>query len=982
VSSRRFVGRRPQLAELLRALGEAEQSRAGLALVAGESGVGKTRLVDELAVHARERGGRVLTGESVELAEGELPYAPIISALRPLIRSGDPALEAVRAELARPHGASAIPPQGRFFELLLDVFDTLAREAPLVLVLEDIHWADRSTRDFLSFAARNLCRERVLIVATYRTDELHRRHPLRRLLPEIERLDGTALVPVDRLTPLELADLLTDILGAEPDAPLLERMYERCEGNPLFAEELLAASPDGTELPPTLRDALMVRVEALDDATQDLLRVIAAAARADEPLLEEVADLAPAALRPALREGLAHHVLVHGGDGRYAFRHALLREAIHDDLLPGEAVELHLKLARALERRADAGQDDLDTVTAIAHHFSMAGEQPEALGAAVRAADAAEGIHAPAEAAAQLERALALWPRVADAAGRAGLDHARLLERLSEVSRVLGDHDRARHAADRALTEIDVRVSPRRGARLLQLRGRSLWMLGRGEETMASYERGLELLVDDAEPSRERADLLGSKAKTLMLWGRYSEAVEFCERTLAEARACGARDAESNALNTLGVALAGLGDVERGIASLERSIEMDRADGRFDDCQRGYANLSDVLLIAGRVSAALVCARAGLVEFERQGLRSSWNTLQLGEILVAAGQWAEASEVVAPERGPRHVGTLGIFFHVVAGELALGRGETALALEHLTAGRELARTAYDPQWHGPIAALLGEALWSEGRFDEGRAVLADGVARLSQISGLQDHARMARIVAAEVGLEASAAQRARDLGDDEGAAAAVAGARAALQRGRVIEGEPGTRPWLAQAEAEATRAEGVSDPDAWAATAAAWIAIERPYLAAVARWREAEALVRVGDRPGATVAARAALDRASQIGSPWLVDEVSGLGRRARLRLDDGDGPADGPLDDVADGGGDDDPIAALGLTPREGEVLVLLAEGRTNREIGETLFMAEKTASVHVSRILAKLDVRSRTEAAAVAHRLGLAVGLSEPAR
>jgi DNA-binding CsgD family transcriptional regulator/tetratricopeptide (TPR) repeat protein len=972
VSSRRFVGREPQLAELARVLDEAIAGRAWLALVAGESGVGKTRLVDELAARARERDARVLVGDSIELAEGELPYAPLVGALRPLLRAGDPALAGVRAALdGEDPEAPARAGQARFFELLLTALDRLSAEAPLVLVLEDIHWADRSTRDFLAFLARNLCRERVLVVATYRTDELYRRHPLRALLPEIERLDRTIQVEVERLTRTELADQLADILGAEPDPGLVDRLYARCEGNPLFAEELLAAGLDGrAELPPTLRDALTVRVEALGEPTQELLRVVAAAARADEALLAEVSGLDRATLRAALREAVAHQLLVGGDDGRYAFRHALLREAFHDDLLPGEDVELHQQLARALERQVAGGADpDLDTVTAIAHHYAAAGEQPEAIGAAVRAAAAAERINAPAEEAAQLERALSLWPRAPDAEERAGHDHARLLERLAIACDRLGDNERAVHALRAALDEVGDDGPPLRVARLLERLGGSEWQRGRGAEALAAYERGLALLPASGEPSCERALLLAAKGRTLMLAGLYTDSVEWCGQGLDAARASGCRGAEADALNTLGVSRAGLGDVAGGVACLEESIAMAWEDGRVEGVSRGYVNLGDVLLLSGRTYDALMVVTNGIAQLEARGRRPLWLSLQGAEIALAAGDWEQTEARVARDRAPRYVGATAVYFDVVAAELALGRGDHAAALPRLERAHAFAATMLDPQWHAPIAALLAEALRRDRRLDDARAAVDDAHGRITRMPRMQDHARLARLAAAALAVEADAAQRARDLGDPDGEANALARAHAWIERARAAatSAAPGAGSWAALAEAEAARAGGAPAPDAWAAAAEGWEGCERPYFAACARWREAEARAQAGDRAGAQEAARAAHGAATSLGSRWLAEEIESLARRARFALADG-----GPVapEDAAT------PAAELGLTPREQEVLELLAQGRTNREIGEELFMAEKTASVHVSRILAKLDVRSRTEAAAVAHRLGLGAG------
>ena len=299
-----------------------------------------------------------------------------------------------------------------------------------MVTIEDLHWADRSTRAFLVYLASSLCRERVLVVTTYRPDELHRRHPLRPLLAELERDARARRVELKPLTRTELAEQLNDILGAAPAEDLLSRLFARSEGNPLFAEELLAAGTDGRgSLPPTLRDALMLRIERLSGDAQETLRVLAAGRRLDHEILTEASGIDPRALRDALREAVAAQLVVADEEGRYAFRHALLREVVVDDLLPGERAELHLALARALEKRAEGlpAHGGAHLAAGIAHHYYASGDQPKALVASVRAAQAAEAVHASGEAAALYSRALQLWDRVANAEELAGLDHVALL---------------------------------------------------------------------------------------------------------------------------------------------------------------------------------------------------------------------------------------------------------------------------------------------------------------------------------------------------------------------------------------------------------------------------------------------------------------------------------------------------------------------------------------------------------------------------
>ena len=375
VMSGRFVGRTEELARLRELLARAADGEAGVALVGGEAGVGKTRLADQLAATANEQDVRVLRGGCVPLGEEGLPFAPVTAALRGLVGKLDPAeLEAVagpaRADLGRllpdlawGAGAAAAAAvgaggagasQGRLFELLLGVVERLAATAPLLLVMEDLHWADRSTRDLVAFLAAYLRSVRVLLLLTFRSDELHRLHPLRGLLGELARNRRVERLELPRFTRAELAEQLAGLLGADPPARLVDDVHARSEGNPFFAEELVVAS-DGAgagpgALPPSLREVLLARVVRLGGGTQQVLRVAAAAGRGvTQLLLAAVAGMGEAALLDGLREAVDRQLLLPepGGDG-YLFRHALLAEAVCGELLPGERVRLHTALAGGL----------------------------------------------------------------------------------------------------------------------------------------------------------------------------------------------------------------------------------------------------------------------------------------------------------------------------------------------------------------------------------------------------------------------------------------------------------------------------------------------------------------------------------------------------------------------------------------------------------------------------------------------------------
>ncbi|HWD68828.1 MAG TPA: AAA family ATPase [Solirubrobacteraceae bacterium] len=982
LTSSRFVGRQSQLAELELAYREALDGNPRLLLIAGDSGVGKTRLLSE--ARGAFEAARVLFGQCIEQGELELPYAPLLGALRPLVRGQDPVLQGLSAG-SRGHLATLLPTLGpanpgdgggadgqmRLFESLLELLHLLSVSQPLVLVLEDMHWADRSTRAFAAFLARSLIGERALVLLSYRSDELHRKHPLRPLLAELVRLDTARLIELEPFDRDELTEALTDILGEQPDNDLTERLLSRTDGNALYVEELLAAALDGRgATPQSLRDAFMLRIERMSSDAGQAARAVAVGRAMDESMISRLTGIDSGPLREALREAVAEQVLIADDHGRFSFRHALLREVVYDDLLPGERNAMHLELARQLESTGElaCAEDEAGRVAVIATHYAAAGDQSAALRATIRAAREARRVHAYGEMADLYERAHGLWARVADAEAVAGIDEVELLEEAANAYALNGDMRHSEMLAEHGLKLLDPGLDPVRYARLLVRRGRSRWRLNQAQSGSEDLERALTLLPD--EPSLERARLLSWIARTRTLRGHYREAIREGERAREVAEAAGLPVVVGEVLNTLGMANIALGEVAAGEALLREAITLAREQDDLDDLGTAYSNLAEFLNLAGRTRDALAVIEEGVGEVSAaHGQAFSWMTMTLSELAFEAGDWDRARANIGPPLGSM-VGVALMFRLLRDAEFALGEGDEELTRARLREAEPLVRVTGEAQWHGLYGSLLGELSRRGGELDEAQAAVARALDELEVCT--DDVMRIARVTAVGAAVEADRALRARDLREPETEADALARANIHLSRleAAAEDGGPVEAGWLTVGIAEVARARGEHAPALWQRAAESWEALERPYCAATASWRQAEALVGTDDRSAASAVAASALEVAERLGAGWLTDELHGLRARARLEV-----AVAAPAGAEAPEAGDDDANEELpfGLTPRELQVLTLIAEGATNRQIGTALFMAEKTASVHVSRILTKLGVRSRTQAAAMAHRLHL---------
>jgi len=948
-----FVGRARELGELEHALDAARAGTGATVLVAGQAGIGKTRLAAELAGRARRAGFGVLLGRSIDLVGTELPYQPFAEALRPL---GQPWQA----------GRQAPGSQVRVFDNTLALLSKCAASAPVLLVLEDLHWADASTLDLVVFLAHNLDSRPIVLLVTYRADEPWSAGRMRRLADGVRRCGSALVLQLGPLERGELTALLAAHAGHSLPAALTDAIAARCEGNPFFAEELLAASGErSAELPQGLRDLLLQRVARLDQQAQGVLRLAAAAGReVGYPLLHAAADLAGAALRDSLRAATEGGVLVAVPEtGSFRFRHALLAEAIYATILPGEREELHARLAGELARIGAAGAAEL------APHWAAAGRPAQALAASVEAARQAEAVFGLAEAHAHLERALALWHRVPDAAGLTGLDLPGLCAWTAELASHVGAAPRAVELGQRAI-ELAGADDPQRAALLQVSLGEYLYEIGSNDAALAALERAVEIVP--AEPaSPERAYALGSLAGGLMVAWRHAESLPVAEQALALARKLGAAEAEIRALTVLGMDLACLSHVDEGVARVRRAVRLAEETGDHLGLERAYVNLTDLLTRLGRPRESARLGQAGLEVVRRYGIYSALLAANQIEALLAIGDWDEADRLSAAAlRGI--TSSFPYWLLTIRAAVEIGRGELDAARAHLEAARATRREDHAfGLYDGYLAEL---ALW-ERRWTDADAAVQDGLAQAGR-----REAAPARVQMCATGLRAQAelAALARARRDTDAVRNWLTRAHKLITVARGAAAEtaavmPNVGGWLALAEAEYARARGVALPESWSEAADSWQRLERPPLVAYCRWRQAEALVAAGaSRAEAAVPLREAHAAAARIGAKPLLRELELLAQRARLELT----PPQATFSTANQG-----PEEILGLTPRETEILNLVARGYTNREIAATLVISAKTVSVHVSHILRKLGAPNRLEAAATIHRLAPPpLGQSEP--
>lgn len=908
-----LIGRSAELDRLVRVLQSAAAGTAGVALVGGDAGIGKTRLVTELVGEARARGFQVMVGQCAELGDA-LPYLPLADALRtPELRPAlakRPLLEQLLPGEGTLEGVPSGLAQQRLFGSLLGL---LSEVQPVLFVIEDLHWADRSTRDLLVFLSRMLQSEQVCVVGTYRTDDLHRRHPLRSVLAELQRLPAVTAVEV---RPLPVGDMSTYVASlGEADATVVGQVVARAEGNPFYAEELFAAASAGDSLPDGLASLLMSRVEVLSEPGQQVLRAAAVAGRrVEDELLREVAGLPLASFEEAVREIVSHGLLRVDGYG-YAFRHALLQEAVYNDLLPGERTRLHAAFAQRLTSSAE-----------LAHHYLAGHDLAGALTASAEAGRIAERLGAPAEAHRHYDQVLSLWDRVDEPSRLAGESWEALALRSALMAADSGDNHRA-------ITQL--RALPP-SAEVNERLAYYLFEVDHQDVAIAAAEAAVAAAADPAMHARA----LATYARTLSWSDRHAEVKPLAIQALEVARASGAKDAEVGALVTLAAYTELAGDIAGAedlfeCASLLSSgnLAMDLR-ARFQHARMRYEH-GDLVLAAEIADRGIeVAYKAGL----------NWSTygtdLRFLRFLIhyVAGEWDQAQAVAAgfgARVGTTPEATLSSFALFI--EVARGLPAVDARLGWLR-----------PFWKDDLVAYISRGLAAEHALWQG-----DPAAALEHVDAVLSTLRHGETAA--VRIAGTALWALAELGQTDRADEFVE-----LSRAAVVEGPVGTRgpmglegqAWALRVEAEWHRVHGRNDVALWTKVVEAFD-YGFVYEVARSRWRLAEAQLASGDREAASATWALATASAAQLGAAPLAEALASFGRRARFA------PA------AASRGGT--------LTARELEVLKLVAEGLPNREIGERLFIAHKTVSVHVSNILAKLEASTRTQAAAEARRLGL---------
>ena len=653
VTSPTLVGRDDEVAQLERCLDVVPDGSAVVVLIAGEAGAGKTRLVGELTVRAERRGRRVCVGRCVQLGEAIWPLAPLRDIVGALVDELDSEALDLVVGGARGVLAELVPELGenpasdspvaseRLCELVVGMFKRLAQRQPLVVVFEDLHWADATTRTLFSALARVRRLGPLWLAGTFRSDELHRRHPVLPVLAELDRTGQCERIEVRPLGRQATAELIAGLDQTAPSDPgYLDDVQRRTGGNPFFIEELIAGRTAGVpHLSDTLREVIRARAVALDEVSLDVLGVVATAGATTPDVLADVCALDEGTLRTTLERLLAGALLVPDGD-EVRFRHELGREVFYDDLLPGQQARIHAALARSITQRRP------ERLGEIAHHWSAAHDATRALPALVAAGRQALRVGAAAEAEGHLSQALERWDSVDDAAALAGIDHPALLIETATTAFHARQLDRAIELNLQAIAELDD-GDPRVIDVWLEL-GHLYRYTSRWDDGGAATSRALAL-IPASPPSRARAAALTDAVLGHLLHGRNAEALADAREAVTVAEGVGDLDVVINAHSSLVVAVCASGDHE---AALRRGLGQPRAlrsrrlgATHHHRLPRRTAELADLC----RYAEIPALAQPGVELARASGLggpRGVWLALSWIEALVLLGRWDEAERLV------------------------------------------------------------------------------------------------------------------------------------------------------------------------------------------------------------------------------------------------------------------------------------------------------------------------------------------------